>query len=64
MINDEDTQVICKAKIELEKLLIQPITSLDITDIVKAHEKGCHDCPGYNNNCDYYKSEYLLKKLS
>jgi len=64
MNQEEDTAKICLAKIELEKILGKKITSLDISDLVKAHEKGCVECEGVNKNCDYYKSQYLIKKLS
>lgn len=62
-IQDDDTAKICLAKVELEKILARQVTSLDFSDLIKANLKGCTACEGYNKECDYYKSQYMLGKI-
>lgn len=63
-MQEEETTKICLAKIELEKILANVITSLEISDLVKANITGCVECEGYNKKCEYYFSQELGKKLS
>lgn len=58
-MENDDTQIICCCKIELEKILSRQITSMEISDLVKAHEHGCLECEGFSARCDYYKAKYL-----
>jgi len=58
----------CPAKEELEKIIERGIQSLDIAEVLKAHEYGCIDCLGFGykadmTECSYYNNAEISFKL-
>jgi len=61
---EEETKVICIRAVELERLIrTKEVTMYNAHDLYTKYEP-CWDCKGRDDNCDYFRSQYLTNKLS
>jgi len=62
MNQEDETIPICIKGVELERILkYEEITMYNAHDLYVKYE-DCWECKGYNKDCEYFKSQYLLKK--
>ena len=62
-MQEDDTLPICIKAIELERLIQS--SNICIQNAHEIYEKylECWDCEGYNKDCGYFRSQYLMGKM-